>query len=274
MAKIITADDRRRELMDAWNALYAWFTNQPIPPDRWHEIDASSVDRAVAARFAEAIDRAEGVEPEWTNRLLHTEPFATLWSQVKHGRPDMRRQRLELAGAFNIGHPASPSPEPDWHGQFAKMEVPEWARKAVRPAMKRQDQRPKVFICYMKEDLGRAREIYHHLRSVGVDPWLDKEQLVHGDDWEEEIRKAVAKADLFVVCLQPRLDRPGFRQKEVSRAKEAAELRPPGTPFIIPFIVEPCELPDWCRRYHAGEYDSQPTTLEELERSIRKHCDT
>lgn len=132
--------------------------------------------------------------------------------------------------------------------------------------------RPKVFICHSKQDTARAEELYDELLGAGADPWVDKKKLVLGDAWELEIKKAVAEADAFVVCLRPGFDEIGFRQKEVRWAVEAVELRPPGRGFIIPFIVEPCPLPDWCKSLHAGADLSRPTTIEDLMRAVEKHC--
>ena len=132
--------------------------------------------------------------------------------------------------------------------------------------------RPNVFICYAKDDADKARELATRLDRAGVDPWLDERKLVLGDDWEVEIRKAVAGADAFVVCLRPGFQEIGFRHREVRWAVEALEMRPIGAGFIIPFISEPCELPEFCKRLHAGGDLSKPTEFSELVRAIEKHC--
>ena len=80
---------------------------------------------------------------------------------------------------------------------------------------------PKVFICYAKQDLTKASDLYDRLVVAGADPWLDKQKLELGDDWEHEIKKAVSEADAFVVCLRPGFDEIGFRQKEVGWALDA-----------------------------------------------------
>lgn len=132
--------------------------------------------------------------------------------------------------------------------------------------------RPSVFICHAKQDSAAAEEIFRQLDEAGADPWLDKEKLVLGDDWEQEIKRAVASADAFVVCLRPGFHDIGFRQQEVHWAIEALQRRPPGRGFIIPFIVEPCDLPDWCKPFHAGSELSTRSTIEALIRAVEKHC--
>jgi hypothetical protein len=111
---------------------------------------------------------------------------------------------------------------------------------------------PRVFLCYAKQDASSAQALYHYLRMAGASPWLDIHNLTLGDEWENEIKQAVAFSDAFVVCLRPGFDEIGFRQKEVRWAIEALNLRPLGHGFIIPFLILPCTLPGWCARFHAG----------------------
>jgi len=44
-------------------------------------------------------------------------------------------------------------------------------------------------------------DLYKRLRADGFKPWLDEEDLVGGQDWDPEIRKAVQNSHLFIVCL-------------------------------------------------------------------------
>ena len=124
--------------------------------------------------------------------------------------------------------------------------------------------RPKVFICYTHEDATKAQELFLWLKAAGADPWLDKRKLVLGDNWKNSIERAVAETDVFVVCLQPDFDRVGYKQTEVRNAIAALHERPPGQGFIIPFFIEPCELPEWCKDFHAGSDLSKPTSLNDL----------
>ena len=132
--------------------------------------------------------------------------------------------------------------------------------------------KPKVFICYMKRDVAKAEELFEYLSVAGADPWLDTQSLNLGDVWEDEIKKAVSESDAFVVCLRPEFDTIGFRQKEIRLALETLQMRPSETGFIIPFIIEPCELPIWSKRFHAGAHHSDPSTLKDLIAAVNKHC--
>jgi formylglycine-generating enzyme required for sulfatase activity len=111
----------------------------------------------------------------------------------------------------------------------------------------------KVFLCHSSSDKPAVRELYRRLREDGVEPWLDEEDLLLGQEWEPEIVKAVRVADVIVVCLsRGSITREGFVQKEISFALDVAKEKPPGTIFLIPLRLEECELPDRLRGWHAG----------------------
>ena len=131
---------------------------------------------------------------------------------------------------------------------------------------------PTVFICYMAEDVERAHELYRRLREAGADPWMDKEKLTLGAPWREALLRAVKQADAFVVCLRPGFDSAGYRQQEVAAALDAVKERPPGSAFIIPYILELCDLPSWCGDIHAGNYRSKPSEFADLLHAINQHC--
>lgn len=129
----------------------------------------------------------------------------------------------------------------------------------------------KVFVCYPKSRQPEAERVYDHLSSLGLDVWLDKKRLVLGDDWEAEIRRAVAQTDFFVVLFCREFDSAGFRHREVRWAIDALNHRPPFSTFIIPFILEPCDIPEWAAAFHAGDYAEKPSTVEQLTEAFEKH---
>jgi len=133
---------------------------------------------------------------------------------------------------------------------------------------------PRIFISYAREDEDVAEELYQFLKSSGADPWLDKHQLVPGDAWKSEIKRAISNSDFFVACLRPEDDRRGFHHVEVRLALAEAECRPPDKAFIIPFIVKPCELPDWAHDIHAGADLTVPSKPIDILRAVDKNLGT
>jgi hypothetical protein len=62
--------------------------------------------------------------------------------------------------------------------------------------------KPRIFLCHASEDKPRVKELYHQLKAAGYHPWLDKYDLLPGQDWRQEIEKIISDLDnLIVVCL-------------------------------------------------------------------------
>ena len=60
----------------------------------------------------------------------------------------------------------------------------------------------RVFLCHASQDKPVVRELYQRLLAEGwIDPWLDEEKLLPGQDWGMEIEKAVENTDVVVVFL-------------------------------------------------------------------------
>ena len=77
----------------------------------------------------------------------------------------------------------------------------------------------KVFLCHAHDDKLKTRELYRYLRKRGIQPWLDAEDLVGGQDWRVEIPKAIKTSDAIIVCLSKNsINKEGFVRNRV-RAK-------------------------------------------------------
>src|SRR5687768_9313706 len=108
----------------------------------------------------------------------------------------------------------------------------------------------KVFLCHAFIDKPKVRSYYTALKRAGYDAWLDKKKLLAGSDWELEIRKAVREADVVVIFLSKQFNQAGFRQKEVRLALDTAMKQPEGEIYIIPALLEECEVPESLNKYH------------------------
>ncbi|MBC8029609.1 MAG: toll/interleukin-1 receptor domain-containing protein [Pyrinomonadaceae bacterium] len=109
----------------------------------------------------------------------------------------------------------------------------------------------KVFLCHSSDDKDAIRGLYHRLSGDGYSPWLDEENLLPGQEWEDEIPRAVRQSDIVIVCLSPRsISKTGYVQKEIKFALDVADQQPQGTIFIIPLKLEPCDVPGRLVRWH------------------------
>lgn len=107
----------------------------------------------------------------------------------------------------------------------------------------------RIFLCHSSRDKPTVRRLYKRLRSDGLDPWLDEEELLPGQDWEFEIKKAVRRANLVIVCLsRESVDQAGYVHKEIQIALDAAAEQPSNTIYLIPLRLDGVEVPEGLRR--------------------------
>lgn len=109
----------------------------------------------------------------------------------------------------------------------------------------------RVFLCHATNDKPSVRELYNRLRSDNVDPWLDEEKLLPGQDWRLEIPQAVRTSDVVIVCLSRQsINKTGYVQKELRLALDVADEQPEGAIYLIPARLEKCEVPKRLQRWH------------------------
>lgn len=118
----------------------------------------------------------------------------------------------------------------------------------------------RVFLCHASQDKPSVRGLYKRLNAEGwIDPWLDEEKLLPGQDWDLEIRKAIREADAILVVLSRKsITKEGYVQKEIKRALDIADEKPDGTIYIIPARLEEYDSPERLQRWHRVDlFDSK-----------------
>lgn len=113
-----------------------------------------------------------------------------------------------------------------------------------------------VFLCHASQDKPIVRGLYRRLVSEAwIDPWLDEEKLLPGQDWDLAIEKAVDASHAVIVCVSSRsVSQEGYVQKELRRVLDLALEKPEETIFIIPLRLDDCELPRRLRTWHYVDY--------------------
>ncbi len=113
----------------------------------------------------------------------------------------------------------------------------------------------RVFLCHSSGDKSPVRNLCQRLKIDGIDPWLDEEKLLPGQDWHLEIRKAVRTSHAVLVFLsQTSVNKIGFLNKEIKYALDIADEQPEGAIFIIPVKLEECVIPDRLRAWQWVNY--------------------
>ena len=107
-----------------------------------------------------------------------------------------------------------------------------------------------LFLIYAHSDKKAVRKLYSRLIRSGVKVWLDDQELLPGQNWKYEIRQAILRSNIVIVCLSRQFNKQGgFRHEELQIALDRARSFPDGEIFIIPARLEQCDLPEALRQW-------------------------
>ena len=127
----------------------------------------------------------------------------------------------------------------------------------------------KIFISYARSDYDKALELNNYLGDQGFSPWLDKKDLLPGQEWKVEIKRAIKESTVFIACLSnDSVSKQGFVQVELKEGLDVAEEMPQGRIYIIPVRLDECDVPSRLERYQWMDY-FEPGEQEKLIRAIQ-----
>jgi hypothetical protein len=119
----------------------------------------------------------------------------------------------------------------------------------------------RIFLCHATEDKAQVKEIYRKLVSDGFAPWLDECDILPGQRWDAEIKRAIRSAALVLVFLsRTSVAKRGYVQKEFKLAVEISQEFPDDQVFVIPLRLDECHVPNlfehlqWMNYYDSGGY--------------------
>ncbi|MEO1255002.1 MAG: GUN4 domain-containing protein [Bacteroidota bacterium] len=102
----------------------------------------------------------------------------------------------------------------------------------------------RIFLAHASEDKAAVIELYNHFKENGFQPWLDKVDLLPGQNWQAEISKAIKNSHVFIACLsQNSVQKRGYIQREFRMALNAMADQPPGQIYLIPVRLDDCQIP-------------------------------
>lgn len=130
-----------------------------------------------------------------------------------------------------------------------------------------------VFLCHAKSDKLAVRRLYDRLRDDRINPWLDDERLLPGQEWDSVIQNAVRTSDVFLACLSKNsITKEGYVQKEIKLALDVALEKPDGTIYIIPVRLEECSVPQRLQRFQYVDY-FENNGYERLFRALKQRAE-
>jgi len=93
----------------------------------------------------------------------------------------------------------------------------------------------RVFLCHGSQDKPAVRELYKRLTSEKwIEPWLDEESLLTGQDFDLEIYRATRDADAIIICLSKvSVAKEGYVNREIRRALDIAQEKAEGAIYSI-----------------------------------------
>ena len=133
-----------------------------------------------------------------------------------------------------------------------------------------------IFLAHASEDKPAVFALYDRLKAAGYKPWLDKKDLIPGQDWELEISQAIANSQLVIACFSDSsVAKKGFVQQEFRMALVQYAKRPPGSIYLIPLRLDECEIPSLenqqyglnVKKFHWVDY-WEADGFEQLEKAI------
>ncbi|MDF2448078.1 MAG: hypothetical protein K0R26_582 [Bacteroidota bacterium] len=115
----------------------------------------------------------------------------------------------------------------------------------------------KVFISYAAEDFQYADKLHKFLSENGFEPWMDKKDLLPGQNWDLMIQEALQKADFILLLLSSTsVGKRGYVQKEFNQAVIYCEEKLDSDIYIIPIKIDACQIPFKLNKFQWVEYSS------------------
>lgn len=128
---------------------------------------------------------------------------------------------------------------------------------------------PRIFLCHASEDKPQVADLYHRLKAAGYRPWLDKYDLLPGQNWRREIEKIIRDPySLVLVCLSNNsITKRGVVQQEITWALDILDQMPEETIYLIPVRLEECPAPERLSKLHWVDL-FEPEGFEYLTRAL------
>lgn len=133
-----------------------------------------------------------------------------------------------------------------------------------------------VFLCYAPRDYQIVKDrLYQRLRNGGFRPWMKDEDLLPGEREDLATARAIRESDVFLACLTQNSSVRGQFHQHLNEGINVAKQQPEGTIFLIPVLLEPCEVPNALEGYTGAYlyrndgYDRLLKALRVRERNLR-----
>src|SRR3569833_2393053 len=101
----------------------------------------------------------------------------------------------------------------------------------------------KVFISYSRPNENSALRLHADLKAQGYSPWIDKEKLLPGQRWRDEIISAIRQSDFAIVLFSSEaVGRDGFYQREIRTCLDMLQDKAASKVWLLPVRLDECTL--------------------------------
>lgn len=134
----------------------------------------------------------------------------------------------------------------------------------------------KIFLNYAREDEQRVNALYQKLSAAGFKPWMDKKDILSGEDWKSSIQSAIWNADFFLACLSRNsVNKRGLVQIEIKEALDIWRGMLESDIYLIPVRLENCEIPESLRKFQCVdcfEEGGEPQLLNTIQAGMERRA--
>jgi hypothetical protein len=128
-----------------------------------------------------------------------------------------------------------------------------------------------IFLNYASEDERHVKTLYQKLHKKGFKPWMDKLNILPGEDWELSIDKAIQYSDFFLACVsKTSIQKRGYVQLELKQALKSWQKKFADDIYLIPVRLDDCELPEILRKFQWVDFFDKRRWWTNLLRSLEE----
>jgi hypothetical protein len=129
----------------------------------------------------------------------------------------------------------------------------------------------RVFISHSSEDSQFATIVVKRMRSPDLNPWIDSDQIIAGEDILEKIGQGLRTMDVLVLLVSEAALQSRWIDLEIKTAirREIEEKRV----IVLPFIIDKTsrtELPWFLRHRNVPRITADETGVEEIVRTVKQ----
>ena len=115
----------------------------------------------------------------------------------------------------------------------------------------------RIFLSHASEDKPQVREVSDRLKAAGFEPWMDEQDILAGELFDDAIEAALETCEFVLVFLSFRsVSKRGYVQREFRRVMAQFEEMPEGFIHTIVVKLDDCETPRRFRGFHRVDWSA------------------